>query len=306
MDGDGTVVTPSAVMMGNVERYYFDLELYNSFGEYQRDREHANILEIDFVQALVKNIIFRKDEELKYITKERPEPDPDDKRIRLKMKSPVDVHLFDEKGRHTGIVEDSDTNSDSRIYEEGIPNSYYWEFGEKKYLGSGKKDLEVNLIGTGVGVFTFEIEEIAGGEIENLIDFSDVPVFEGMKASLEINEDQASEMEIDLDGDGEGDFSIIPGDGRMKTEASILILEKILKDLGCHRSIKKSLTRRVIQVRKLISGGKIVPAKNILESMVNHLEAIGRKNDLGKLKISKEEIEKLINIIEKIKINIEK
>jgi hypothetical protein len=302
MDGDETVVHPSALMMGDAEKYYFDLDRYNNILRIKRG--HANILEINLLQEFIGNLIQGDDELPEYFSTEKPESDPDDERIRLKMRSPVDVHLFDEEGNHTGLIENPNTESDIEMFETQIPNSYYWEFGEKKYLGSGADgNFEVELVGTGTGTFTFEIEKILGDDevVETSI-FEEIPVFEGLKAQLEIHDGEVSEMEIDVDSDGVFDFSVESNGDTM--EVSVAILEAILADLDCHKSVKKPLTQRMIQVKRLVLQGKTKPAKNLLEAMINHLEAVRKRDDLEKVGITEEEIVSLMEIIEKVKLSI--
>lgn len=303
MDGDETVVHPSALMMGG-GKYYLNLLEYNN--DNFVDREHANILEIDSMQEFIENVIQEKDESIKYISKQKPKPDPEDKRLRLKMKSPVDVHLFDENGNHTGLIQNPNPNSDLRMYESQIPNSYYWELGEKKYLGAGSEgSFEVELEGTDTGTFTFEIEEVKGqDEVVSMTDFSDIPVFEGMEADLQIDDGQVSEMQVDLDGDGVSDFSIVPGDDTMENKASLLILQKILNDLDCHKSVKRPLTQRMVRAKKLIEKEKTIPAKRLLGAMINHLEAVKKRKNLERFGISRGEIENLVEIISKVNLSI--
>jgi len=60
----------------------------------------------------------------------------------------------------------------------------------------------------------------------------------------------------------------------------------------------------MIQVKRLFEDEKTQPAKNILESMVNHLEAVRNRENTEKLRISKEKIENLMKIINKVNLNI--
>ena len=76
IDGDGTVVSPSALWMSGVERYWVDLGKYNKNHPFStafgfNSMEHKNILEISEVLDIVNSIIVNKyDVVLEYISNE--------------------------------------------------------------------------------------------------------------------------------------------------------------------------------------------------------------------------------------------
>ncbi len=87
----------------------------------------------------------------------------------------VAIDLYDDEGNHTGHAASSTANSP--IYDEQIPNSYYLEFGEGKYLGMpGTEAHTVKLDGLAKGTFTLKLQEQVGDVTMKEVVFEDIPV----------------------------------------------------------------------------------------------------------------------------------
>ncbi len=70
-----------------------------------------------------------------------------------------------------------DSESNVKLVKKEIPNSYYLEFGEEKYLGFDSADnYEVALRGTGTGTFTFELDDVSGDTVTRTLVYKDIPV----------------------------------------------------------------------------------------------------------------------------------
>ncbi|HBO16764.1 MAG TPA: hypothetical protein DD451_02065 [Candidatus Moranbacteria bacterium] len=221
VDGDKTVVAPSALMIpenDNVKRYWVDLFEYNK--GITIDRGHKNILEVDNLQEFISNIIANKSGDLpKYIKDSRPDDyENASSRLRMSLHSPLDIHLYDEKGNHTGPKKIQVGGQEYEVFEEGISNSYYYQFGERKYVGFGSgENVRVELEGYGAGTYTLKVEEaqpISGGEeTVSAIVFANLPTTEETTAVLEISEQGLMEMpvlQVDIDGDGQQDYQAEP------------------------------------------------------------------------------------------------
>lgn len=216
VDGDKVVTTPSGLMMsegGNVERYWFDLYKYND--DMSADRKHKNILEVDDVRDLTRNIISNKSINLsEYISESRPEDYENAKpKIRMSLYSPLDIHLYSGLN-HTGPKEMTVDGGIKKVIEENIPNSYYLQLGEKKYVGfGGNEDVEIILDGYDEGGYTLKIEEVkyneTGEEVLNYITFKNLPTSENTQVKLTIPTSglkDISDLEADYDGDGISDY----------------------------------------------------------------------------------------------------
>lgn len=222
VDGDEVVVTPSALMMEEgekVKKFWVDLHGNNDKGEYI---EHKNILEMVSAQQFVLDIIKNKNISIlpTYISTSRPEDYIDAKpRIRMSLYSPLNIHLYDSEERHTGPKKVTDEKGNEGIvFEEEIPNSYYYQLGDRKYVGfpSGE-NIHIEMDGYAEGAYTLKMEEIKeteiGEEIASQITFKNLPVSANTKVTLNVPEtgiNNISNLETDYDGNGSNDYEIIP------------------------------------------------------------------------------------------------
>lgn len=211
-DGDETVVIPSAIAMDGMQRvmtYYVNLDEYNDVTFF--NRQHDSIMEVKPVIDLIKKII-------QHDTSSLPPhiyPDmPQDKnpRLRMRMASPVAVDVYDRLGNHTGFIENPTLDSDVVLFEEKIPNSYYWSIAEDIYIGvDTRNEYHIELTGLASGTFTWEIQEVLGNEKIDKIVYKDIPVSPSMKGEMVIQAiESASQLKIDEDGDGIIDLMLNP------------------------------------------------------------------------------------------------
>lgn len=221
VDGDDVVVTPSALMMEgaqNVKRYWVDLEGYNK-KFLTSDKTHSNILEMDNIRTFINDIIINH-----YLSPDLPKhlsnsrPDGGDTRIRMALYSPLDVHLYDQDGNHTGPTTIVQDGKKTTVMETAIPNSYYDVLDGRTYVGwSAKSDVRVELEGYGAGVYTVALQEIAvtktGEKTVGHITFADLPTSDATTARFAVaNGDLATmtPLAADYDGDGTDDYTLAP------------------------------------------------------------------------------------------------
>ncbi|MEK7555843.1 MAG: hypothetical protein AAB523_00980 [Patescibacteria group bacterium] len=320
-EGDGTVVSVSAEALGG-ERYWVDIFEYNE-PLTSINRSHKNILEIEPLQNFITTLIKREATSAlpDFMSSSMPTIADPAKRLRISVHSPVTLHLYDEFGRHTGPIPNPDPSSDIELSEDQIPNSYYWQIGEGQYVGgNGATTTTVQLNGLSLGTFTLEIEEVTGEETKNTILYEDIPVTASTTASVQVGGDIVTPiLAVDVDGDGTTDVSIAEGED---TNAfSLKILEDIINAMDIQRGLKKDLTESVEKATKELEKGKPKKATKELGKMISKLEEEIKKNtkerdendkhekneDKDKekeVKISTEDAQKLIEIVEKIKNNV--
>ncbi len=227
-EGDGTVLTASATSGNADETYYFDMSSYND--DYKTNYAHATILSALPVQQFIKKDILNKETEIPlYISAHNTDKVPAS-RFELRAYSPVDIHLY-RYGLHTGVVGDETTEL-GRYYEEEVPNSYYEEWAEVKYLGAGfiKGDTDIKLDGTGNGEFTLVMDMFAGDTKTVTHTFSNVSVTSESEGEFDFDENEVPVIEYDYDGDGEVDMTI-HADGE-EQEASFELLKSEIKKLN--------------------------------------------------------------------------
>jgi len=135
VDGDGTVVIPSALYLGgNAARYYVDLKSYNSLANQilnlRLTRKHFNILEIKGLNDFIDDIVDDKDLSVlpSYISSSYPMPTGGDSQLIYSLQSELSLNLYDTSGNHTGV-----STTTSQI-EENIPNTYIRKFGDTTYI----------------------------------------------------------------------------------------------------------------------------------------------------------------------------
>ncbi|MFA6565685.1 MAG: hypothetical protein WCT48_02995, partial [Candidatus Paceibacterota bacterium] len=218
-DGDGTVVLPSQIGMATTtETYFVDLnEHNNSLGNsdinFRKNRTHGSVLEVGNVRTLIENIVKKTESpanSLDYIKINKAQliPEDLDPLIRLSLHSPVKADIYDQYGNHLGLTA---TTTDTEL-----PNSYYLEMGEGKYLGFQlEASTTIKLQGTGTGTFTLNLEQYQGDTKEGTQTFTDIPVSTTTKATLVINTlNDAKELALDQDGDGTIDSMVFTDENK--------------------------------------------------------------------------------------------
>ena len=220
IDGDGTVITPSALWMSGAEKYWVNMKVYNRNNPFETafgllGIDHKNILEIPQLNEFIKDSIIGSTKPLSeyvYLSTEVP-PSSDKKRLQYTLHSPLTLDLYDEQKRHTGINEDG-------YVEEEIPGTYYSEIGDVKYIFSDEDFTgQIKMKGYDEGKFTFSVKEYEGDEKKGKITFKDMPVTSQTKVFFNIQNDleSAGNLEIDKDGDGDIDYSLEPKIGEAVT-----------------------------------------------------------------------------------------
>ncbi len=209
-DGDDTVVSPSEVSVTGVSNYFLNVIRYNN--DTHSNFKHYDILELPAFQstfALLSSTSSIKDLP-QYVSTTQPSPDPNGRTLRLRVLSPVTLDAYDSSGRHTGTASNPNAQSDLLYKEEQIPNSYYDEFGEGKYIGLPADDnFKVILHGLDSGTFTFDITPVNMGVEGAPISFTDVPVTASTTAVIDLSgaSPQAAQIALDVNGDGKPDTS---------------------------------------------------------------------------------------------------
>ncbi|NTV44775.1 MAG: hypothetical protein HGA67_03730 [Candidatus Yonathbacteria bacterium] len=302
--GDGTVVLPSAIAMehdAGVETYYLNFNGYNSFRRI--DRKHSSVLEVKDLQKFLKQIIGSTQEDFDYISSSQPIATDDFKDIRFIMHSPVAMHLYDANGNHTGIIPNPNPLSDIRVYEENIPNSYYEEFGETKYIGANTNTpITLKLIGEGTGTFTLEVEETHGDIQIGYTVFTNIPVVKGSAGSITIS--TISDVGVlMLDNNGDGISDVYAFTDEMKGVIDYDILKEAIKGLKSNQS--SVLAIQVEVIKKLHDRGNVIAEKVALLAFKKQIEVLTGSKISAKMQVSKEEYVKVSAFIDILVGNIE-
>lgn len=198
-DGDGTVVSPSA-SRGDGTDYYLDISRYNeNLPLFSFNRSHSDIFEIDSIFSTIKNIIEDSSDLPEYVSNTKPETLDN---LIFRMKSPVSLDIYDEEGRHTGIVPNA--GSDFIDIEEQIPNSLYMQIGDEKMIVVPKDaSYTIKMEGLDNGIFTLEEETLIKDIPSGSVSFVDIPTNPNMKAKVSVDRYSGlGDLSIDKEGDG--------------------------------------------------------------------------------------------------------
>ena len=280
--GDGTVVVSSAThMSGQV----IALDLAQASQEVRGDIVHRNILEASSTQAVIKSILTRTDLADDGARFDLPhgaswgEPDSkDDTRfVIVSTHSPVELHIYDAHGNHTGLVPKPSQLVGNDVvtgaYETDIPGSSFRMFGS-----GGSHDTYIHLPlttnemysviveGTDFGTFTLDVETFEGEVSLGKTEYSELPVTPVMIATSSVGA-TTTMVSVDFDGDTRPDFIAKPGmatDPYLQAEAIKSVIRKML---GTDPRATK-LIKRIDKVVALLREGKEFKAKKRVEKIV--------------------------------------
>jgi hypothetical protein len=211
VDGDGVVVTPSALAISTsssmVKRLWVNLQKYDTIFNYER--EHRDILEIPDIGGFIKNTISTTTLKT-YEFIENSEPlAGSTKRLSFILHSPLDL-----------IIRDSSGNEVSST-TESISGGRYKRYGEVQYI-SVPEDSNPTLFLQGIssGSFDLDIRESVGNNIVATTTFASIPSATSTTVSMSFTDgtiENASVLSIDYQGDGQVDETIEPVVGETVT-----------------------------------------------------------------------------------------
>lgn len=206
IDGDGTVVVPSALWMTaspNVERWWVDLETYNApfFGI---NRDHRDILEVqnlrDFIKSKIKDENSFTDASDVIVSDTSTLISNDLRRLHYTLHSPLTLGIIDIEGRYTG--QDPITK---QIREE-IPNVNYRQIGDVQFISTPTGTAyTLKLQGYQEGSFSLDVDKQEGNDITASTSFQGISSSASTVATMNIAPDfeiSSSILNIDQNGDG--------------------------------------------------------------------------------------------------------
>ncbi|MEK7119680.1 MAG: hypothetical protein AAB889_04145, partial [Patescibacteria group bacterium] len=211
VDGDGTVVVPSALAMSeseNVKRWWVDLDNHNqilgvSVPSIIR-KNHKNILEVQELRTFIfENLI----EETSILLPENISSSAptftNTNHLRFVLHSPLALSVTGSSG--------NTINADVAT----IPGATYAEYGEVQVMTvPSDSNPTLTLNGVATGTFALEVEEYRGGTLADSTTFIGVPSTANTVASLSFADGtlaSAGNLAIDYDGDGETDVELPTG-----------------------------------------------------------------------------------------------
>ncbi|MFZ2769564.1 MAG: hypothetical protein WAZ50_00310, partial [Minisyncoccia bacterium] len=211
IDGDGTVVTPSALWSNgyaSTSRYWVDLKKYDSDNWVSQGFfpiDHKSILDTTELLDFIRNDLILENNPVSrtYISTSIP-ISTDSKRLLYSLHSPLTIDIYDNAGNHTGV------STTTGQIEEQIPGTYFVEFGEVKYFFAGSDTpLHIVMNGYDSGTFTFSIEEKQGDNTVSTLVFKDIPTTPTTKVTMSVVGDINTLSPLNIDSDSNGTNDII-------------------------------------------------------------------------------------------------
>lgn len=234
IDGDETVVTPSALGMSstysNVERWW--LNLFKQNNEEFINRVHKDIFEVADVTNLIHNTLFATTSlSYTYLTN-TPAVLPEVKRLTFTLHSPLDLVVS-----ANGSTVSSST--------EAIPGSSYRRFGEIQYISipATSDIVTTTLHGLAAGSFTLEVGEYTGTTLDALHTYKAIPSGTSTRAELIIDGSASIEqslLTVDYDGNGTPEIAYDTA-GEIVPEITYATLFDTLNELTIKPLYKKLL-----------------------------------------------------------------
>lgn len=271
--GDGTVVTESA---GAGAQTIASIDLHAIDGG---KTVHANILESSTTQSVIADLISQKSLDISSVhgvTLGKPDSSKESTYIVISTHSPIQPHLYDASGNHTGeIAGPADTEDLYRAYEQNIPGSTFssiantdTDYDTYIYVPDDGQKYSLVMKGTGLGGFTLDIDRVRGGEVLNHSEYAGLPVTPLTVASTTIQFVPYSSgggssgsnggssissstfvtalpvLNIDVNGDGSTDVNAIhDATTTVSTDSYLDILKKTCESLNRHdKGVKKQAT----------------------------------------------------------------
>ncbi|MDQ2933027.1 MAG: hypothetical protein M3Q80_01445 [bacterium] len=228
--GDGTVVVPSTTYNSGT---VVSIDLKRESDITKRDFKHGSILAAPSTQNVLSNILIAtsgetvSDIQSKFVGSSISFGEPDYSREKtftvVSTHSPVDLHVYDSAGNHTGIIAPpSGSDIEEGLYtlfETKIPGSEFSIHGDEDYPETyislpdeSNQTYSVIISGTGVGEFTYMVERIKGGETLSSVEYVNLPVTPLTNASTTVSTGvvSANLVRIDVDGNGSVDIQAQP------------------------------------------------------------------------------------------------
>ncbi len=200
IDGDGTVVAPSALWSNGASttQYWVDLS--------KAGKDHKNILELKNIRDLIDSIIIKDTYSSlpEFITKNMPQA-ANKNRLHFVLHSPLTLGFLDSNGEYTGSTATTTLLNN--------PDIQYRRYGDVQTLSiPGEEAGSVIMRGVAAGSFTLDVAQTNGSDIIATTSFQGVPSATSTIATLSIVPTQAPTnsgvLQVDFDGDGKADTTL--------------------------------------------------------------------------------------------------
>ncbi|MCR4279312.1 MAG: alpha/beta hydrolase [Candidatus Zambryskibacteria bacterium] len=185
INGDGTVPLKSAEALAATQTYYV------------KNAQHALMPSTSGVKELVASILTGDNFSISSYSNLAANSNgcqiPNGKLV--SFHSPIELHIYDESGNHTGPDENGDIENevDGVVYEVIDDNKFAYLPDGTEYVVKGSA--------TDTGTFDTRIQEVVDGEVVTTTIFSDIPLTLTTQVNFDIGSDIPDQVYLDHDGD---------------------------------------------------------------------------------------------------------
>jgi hypothetical protein len=293
--GDGTVVAPSAAHDAGKT---ISLDLESVSDSENRGISHSNILGASSTLATINDVItsapgkneneiLDKISKIPGVTIGEPNYSKEPVSLVLSTHSPVELHVYDSMGRHTGLIPKPASLVDVedglyRFYDEKIPGSTFRQYADGNtgnfdsyiYLPdhNGEK-YSVVVDGTGFGEFTYKIERVRGGESLDTVQYVGMPVTPLTVATttiaarpsenspVPILSSSSPVLNIDIDGNGTADI-MATSSTKVDSVKYLKSLKNTVGTMAGNMKRGRDLAKRFERLEDLANKGKFKQLHN--------------------------------------------
>lgn len=286
VDGDGTVVAPSALWVGanGAERYW--MNLYDYDNTHQADAllgiakfDHGRILDTNSVADFISDIVTDHQKPLagnyeNYLSSSAPQST--NSRLQYSLHSPLSLDLYDDQGRHTGV------STTTGYIEQQIPGTYFVQYGDEKYAFSNTgSHIHLIMKGYANSTFTLGIAKLNGDQQVSNTEFKDVATKTTTTVVTDItaDSDAPATLVIDQNGDGQPDNYVAPDGSALSLYQLITNLTTTVNTLQIKDKAKTQLLNKIANIN-----AKIAKQQQKQTSILAQLQAqVAKKAGKGKI-----------------------
>jgi hypothetical protein len=252
-EGDGAVVLPSEVSTQTGNTFYINLHEANK--SLQKNWSHGDVTESTPFQNLFAQLVSSSSPATlpTYVTKTVPTMASSDARLRLRVLSPVSLDAVDTVGRHTGLVSVAGLDSSLLYKEAQIPNSYYEEDGEGKYLGLPDGTQSIRMNGLNTGTFTLELSSVSSSGTQTKT-YADIPVTASSTATVSVSPDTVASaaLILDMNGDGKVDSTLASSTQSLSPLVYVRLIQAFVASARLEIRVKRQLRAKFANIEHLL------------------------------------------------------
>ncbi len=205
-DGDGTVVSPSAIGSVGKSLYFNTSKFWNNT---KKNYIHRNITAAPPIQKTIKDILTNiNPTTMQYITTSKPTNGASQVKLRISSHSPVNIMVTSANGKQSGVVYIPGT--DFSGVKRNILGSSVQVFDSEEYINVPKNGTyHIIAKGYASGPTTLQIETISSNGVASTTQtFASIPTTASSTVTFSITNGKPTAPVIDLTGTGKNTFTM--------------------------------------------------------------------------------------------------